>query len=75
MILSKAFHEPAGAVYHGGALVYVLSAYTLGWYGLFASHWLINLVAVLLLPQSCSPVSVGLYAAAANPAVYGQSAA
>lgn len=52
MILSKAFHEPAGAVYHGGALLYLLSAYTLGWYGLFANHWLINLVAVLGLAHA-----------------------
>jgi fatty acid desaturase len=42
------FHEPAGLVYHGGALAYALGAYAFGVWGLLqASLWL-NGLAVLV---------------------------
>ncbi len=46
---SKLFHEPQGIVYHGGAVLYALLAYGLGLAGLFAAHWAVNALAVLLL--------------------------
>jgi fatty acid desaturase len=45
----KAFHEPAGILYHGGALLYALAAYGLGWWGLFAGNWWVWAGSVLLL--------------------------
>jgi fatty acid desaturase len=47
--LTGAFHEPQGLIYHGGALLYALCAYSFGFYGLFSDQWLINVLAVLLL--------------------------
>lgn len=43
------FHEPAGLRYHGGALLYALGGYALGFYGLFAGSLVLNAAAVLLL--------------------------
>jgi len=47
--LSKAFHEPAGMLYHGGALLYALAAYAFGWYGLFTGSGWVFAASVLLL--------------------------
>jgi fatty acid desaturase len=47
--ITRAFHEPAGMLYHGGALLYALSAWALGFYGLFtADGWVFALAIVLL---------------------------
>ena len=32
-------YEPAGLWYQGGALIYTVAAYSLGWIGLFRSSW------------------------------------
>lgn len=49
MTLTSAFHEPRGLWYHGGALLYALTAYVLGFAGLLARPWWINALAVLAL--------------------------
>ena len=71
--LTKAFHEPVGVVYHGGALLYALAAYGFGWYGLISGGWLAWIVSVLLLghgmviehpegrPRNAAPPGVGRY--------------
>lgn len=41
--------EPAAVLYHGMALAYVVLGYTLGFAGLFAGHWTINIAATVLL--------------------------
>lgn len=43
------FREPAGLRYHGGAVAYALTAYALGWAGLFSNSIFINIPAVVLL--------------------------
>ncbi len=48
----KVFHEPAGLLYHGTALLYALSGYVLGLCGLFSPHWLINLGATIWLAHA-----------------------
>jgi omega-6 fatty acid desaturase (delta-12 desaturase) len=48
----KLFHEPQGVIYHGSALLYAVSGYFLGLYGLFSSHWLVNLGATLWLSHA-----------------------
>jgi fatty acid desaturase len=47
--LASAFHEPRGLWYHGGAVAYALAAYGLGIAGLFAAHWAVNGLSVLVL--------------------------
>ena len=47
--LTSRLNEPVGLWYHGAALLYAVSAYILGWFGLFASNWLTNAGAMLLL--------------------------
>jgi fatty acid desaturase len=42
-------HEAEGLRYHGGAVLYALSAYVLGWIGLFSQTAAINIAATLLL--------------------------
>ncbi len=44
--------EPQGLRYNGTALLYVLGAYIIGFYGLFRPEWPINLAATLLLAHS-----------------------
>ena len=44
--------EHAGLRFYGGALLYALSAYVIGWAGLFSSNLLINLGAMLWLGHS-----------------------
>ena len=43
------FKDPAGARYHGGAVLYAVLGYCLGFAGLFADSWLINIPSALLL--------------------------
>jgi len=47
--LTEKLREPEGLRYHGGAVLYALTAYTLGWAGLFAPHWGANIAGTLLL--------------------------
>ena len=44
--------EPAGLRYNGGALLYAVSGYVLGFAGLFHSSWAVSLVATLLLAHA-----------------------
>ena len=44
--------ERQGLGYNGTALLYVLGAYIVGFYGLFRSEWALNLAATLLLAHS-----------------------
>jgi len=48
-LLTRSFHEPRGLLYHGGAVLYALTAYGFGFAGLFSNHWWINALATLLL--------------------------
>ncbi|MBT8089562.1 MAG: fatty acid desaturase [Gammaproteobacteria bacterium] len=41
-----------GPLYHGAATGYTVVAYTLGFVGLFESHWAINILATLLLAHA-----------------------
>jgi len=41
--------EAQGLRYHGGAVLYAVAAYVLGWAGLFSANWLVSLGATLLL--------------------------
>lgn len=43
------FREAAGLRWHGGAVAYALTAYALGWAGVFSTSLLINILAVVLL--------------------------
>jgi fatty acid desaturase len=45
----RIFHEPAGALYHGLALLYGIGGYALGLYGLFNDSAWVNFGATLLL--------------------------
>ncbi len=49
MALSPILNEPRGLYYHGGAVLYALAAYGVGWLGLLHDHWAVNLLATLLL--------------------------
>ncbi len=49
---SKVFHEPAGLLYHGAAVMYLLTGYVLGLYGLFSTNWLINIGATIWLAHA-----------------------
>ena len=49
MSIVSQLQEPQGIRYHGGAIIYALAAYSLGWIGLFSSSWLVNIGATLLL--------------------------
>ena len=37
--ITRHLHEPQGLWFHGGALLYALSAYALGWVGVFSASW------------------------------------
>jgi fatty acid desaturase len=50
--LLRRFHEPAGLLYHGGAVIYVLCGYGLGLAGLFAEAAWINVLATLWLAHA-----------------------
>jgi acyl-lipid omega-6 desaturase (Delta-12 desaturase) len=47
--LLRHFHEPAGLIYHGGALAYAVGAYLLGWTGVFSGQPWVYAASVLLL--------------------------
>jgi len=47
--IQSRFHESAGVRYHGGALLYALGGYALGWWGLFSQSGWVNAIAVLVL--------------------------
>ena len=49
MSVAARFQQPEGLRYHGGAVLYALLAYGLGWAGLFAHSWPVNIAATLLL--------------------------
>lgn len=49
MSILEQLQEARGLRYHGGAVLYALLAYVVGWVGLFHDLWLVNLLAVLLL--------------------------
>ena len=46
---SSLFQHSDGARYHGGAIIYAISAYLLGFAGLFNESWIVNLLSTLLL--------------------------
>jgi omega-6 fatty acid desaturase (delta-12 desaturase) len=50
--VAKLFQEKRGVIFHGGALLYVLSGYVLGLYGLFSANWLVNISATLWLAHA-----------------------
>ncbi|NOR18945.1 MAG: fatty acid desaturase, partial [Xanthomonadales bacterium] len=50
--MAKLFHEQRGIVFHGGALLYAVSGYFLGLYGLFSANWLVNIAATLWLAHA-----------------------
>jgi len=52
MKLARLFHEPEGLRYHGLAVTYAVSGYSIGLYGLFVDNWFFNLPAVLLLAHA-----------------------
>ncbi|MCP4512859.1 MAG: fatty acid desaturase, partial [Fuerstiella sp.] len=43
------FKRSDGPLYHGAALLYAVSAYLIGFAGLFNEHWQVNLFSTLLL--------------------------
>ncbi len=47
--LTDKLNEAEGLRWHGGAVLYALLAYVLGWIGLFSPDWLVNILATLLL--------------------------
>ena len=51
-ILTKAFHEPQGLLYHGGAVIYGVGGYVLGLYGLFSDNLWLNAGATALLAHA-----------------------
>ena len=52
MAIREQLQQPDGLRFYGGAVLYVVTAYSLGWIGLFQGHWLANLAAVLLLSHA-----------------------
>jgi omega-6 fatty acid desaturase (delta-12 desaturase) len=49
MSILEQLRETQGLKYHGGAVLYAVTAYVVGWYGLFQASLPANLAAVLLL--------------------------
>ncbi len=47
--ISEKIRQAEGLRYHGGALIYAVGTYLLGWLGLFSPNWIINIGATLLL--------------------------
>jgi fatty acid desaturase len=52
MAITGLLNEPQGLRFHGGALLYSVVGYVLGFAGLFSASWMINLLAVLLLAHT-----------------------
>ena len=50
--MAKIFHESRGTVFHGGALLYAVTGYLLGLYGLFSANWLVNIGATVWLAHA-----------------------
>ncbi len=50
--LTRAFHEPSGLRYHGGAVAYAVLGYALGGYGIFQQSWIVNAFATVLLAHA-----------------------
>jgi len=50
--MAKIFHESRGIVFHGGALLYAVTGYVLGLYGLFSANWLVNIGATVWLAHA-----------------------
>ena len=48
-MMDKIFKEPEGIIYNGGATLYALTAYSIGFLGLFNTNIFINILATLLL--------------------------
>lgn len=49
MLTKSLMKDPLGTRFYGAAVVYAIAACTLGFAGLFASHWVVNAGATLLL--------------------------
>jgi len=49
MAISSTLREPDGLRWHGGAVLYAVAAYVLGWIGLFADGIAVNLLSTLVL--------------------------
>ena len=47
--MEKLFKEPEGVIYNGGAILYAISGYTIGFFGLFNTNIIINILSSLLL--------------------------
>ncbi|MGI9264233.1 MAG: fatty acid desaturase, partial [Gammaproteobacteria bacterium] len=50
--LTRQFHEPAGMLFHGGAVAYAVIGYVLGWLGILAASWLLNIAGMILLAHA-----------------------
>ena len=51
-MMDKIFKEPEGIIYNGGATLYALTAYSIGFLGLFNTNIFINILATLLLAHA-----------------------
>ncbi|MDH3615458.1 MAG: fatty acid desaturase, partial [Gammaproteobacteria bacterium] len=49
---ARLLKEPVGLLYYGAATGYAFIGYGLGFAGLFHEHWLVNIIAMLLLAHS-----------------------
>jgi len=47
--MEKIFKEPEGIIYNGGAILYAISGYTIGFLGLFNANIIVNIFSSLLL--------------------------
>lgn len=52
MAIREQLQDPEGLKFYGGAVLYIVIAYLLGWIGLFQGRWLVNLAAVFLLAHA-----------------------
>jgi fatty acid desaturase len=52
MAITVRLKEADGLRFHGCAVLYAIAAYILGWAGLFADSWVINLAAVFFLAHA-----------------------
>ena len=53
--MEKLFKEPEGIIYNGGAILYAITGYSLGFFGLFSVNIIINILSSCLLYTSPSP--------------------
>jgi len=47
--MEKLFKEPEGIIYNGGAILYAITGYIIGFFGLFNVNIIINILSALLL--------------------------